>query len=113
MGRCTEPGTRSRAVEQLALSTSSKLPLGLSRIHRLPEVKMIGKLRAVLVVAGFALIVTLFSSGRRDAVAAATVTRYEEVKNWPSLPPGVQLGETAGVAVDVNGHAVILHRPGP
>jgi peptidylamidoglycolate lyase len=68
-------------------------------------------LRAGLVAAGFALIVTLLA-GRQDAVAAATVTRYEEVKDWPSLPPSVQLGETAGVAVDVNGHVFIFHRPG-
>jgi len=27
--------------------------------------------------------------------ADATVTRYEEVKNWPTLPVGVALGETA------------------
>ena len=73
---------------------------------------MIGRLRAVLIVAGFVLIVTLLASGRRDAVAAATVTRYEEVKDWPSLPPSVQLGETAGVAVDANGHVFIFHRPG-
>src|SRR6266704_523945 len=73
---------------------------------------MTGKLRAVLVVAGFVLIVTLLASGRRGSVAAATVTRYEEVKDWPSLPPSVQLGEAAGVAVDVNGHVFVFHRPG-
>src|SRR5271166_4179249 len=66
------------------------------------EVTMIGRLRAVLVVAGLVLI----------PAAAATVTRYEEVKDWPNLPPGVQLGETAGVAIDVNGHVLIFHRPG-
>jgi len=73
---------------------------------------MIGKLRAVLVVAGLALMMALLVSPRRDAVAAASVTRYEEVKDWPSLPPSVQLGETAGVAVDRNGHVLIFHRPG-
>jgi peptidylamidoglycolate lyase len=73
---------------------------------------MIGRLRGVLVVAGLVLIVALLPSGRRDAIAAATVTRYEEVKDWPSLPASVQLGETAGVAVDTNGHVFIFHRPG-
>jgi peptidylamidoglycolate lyase len=73
---------------------------------------MIGRLRAVLVVAGLVLIVALLPSGRRDAIAAATVTRYEEVKDWPSLPASVQLGEAAGVAVDTNGHVFIFHRPG-
>ena len=43
---------------------------------------------------------------------AATVTRYEEVKNWPSLPSNIQLGETAGVAIDANGHVFVFHRPG-
>ena len=38
--------------------------------------------------------------------------RYEEVKEWPRLPAGVQLGECAGVAVDVNGHVFVFHRPG-
>jgi peptidylamidoglycolate lyase len=37
---------------------------------------------------------------------------YEEVKGWPVLPAGVQLGETAGVAIDVNGHVLVFHRPG-
>src|ERR1700720_3596244 len=58
------------------------------------------------------LIVTLLASGRRDVFAATTITRYQEVKDWPSLPPSVQLGETAGVAVDANGHVFIFHRPG-
>ena len=38
--------------------------------------------------------------------------QYQEVKGWPSLPAGVQLGETAGVAVDANGHVFVFHRPG-
>src|SRR5260370_16729561 len=73
---------------------------------------MIGRLRAAFSVAGFGLFVTLLASGHRDAVAAATLTRYEEVKGWPNLPPSVQLGEAAGVAVDGNGHVFIFHRPG-
>ena len=73
---------------------------------------MIGVLRAALVVAGLVLIMTWLSSGHRVAIAAATVTQYEEVKDWPSLPPSVQLGEAAGVAIDVNGHVFVFHRPG-
>jgi peptidylamidoglycolate lyase len=38
--------------------------------------------------------------------------RYAEVKDWPRLPPTVQLGECAGVAVDANGHVFVFHRPG-
>jgi peptidylamidoglycolate lyase len=49
--------------------------------------------------------------GRLDSQAAST-NRYEEVKDWPKLPASVQMGEAAGVAVDVNGHVFIFHRPG-
>ena len=45
-------------------------------------------------------------------MASAAGTRYEEVKDWPKLPAGVELGEVAGVAVDANGHVMIFHRPG-
>lgn len=38
--------------------------------------------------------------------------RYTEVKDWPRLPPSVQLGECAGVAVDANDHVFVFHRPG-
>jgi peptidylamidoglycolate lyase len=34
------------------------------------------------------------------------------VKDWPRLPAGVEMGEAAGVAVDVNGHVMVFHRPG-
>jgi peptidylamidoglycolate lyase len=41
-----------------------------------------------------------------------TARQYEEVRDWLSLPPSIQLGEIAGVAIDVNGHVLIFHRPG-
>ncbi|MEO8052646.1 MAG: peptidyl-alpha-hydroxyglycine alpha-amidating lyase family protein, partial [Acidobacteriota bacterium] len=63
-----------------------------------------------IVVIGCVVILTSLAGGR--GAAAETITRYEEVKGWPSLPPGVALGEVAGVAVDVNGHVFIFHRPG-
>jgi peptidylamidoglycolate lyase len=37
---------------------------------------------------------------------------YQEVKDWPRLPAGVQLGEVAGVDVDAHGHVFVFHRPG-
>ena len=40
------------------------------------------------------------------------VIAYEEVKDWPKLPPGLQLGEVPGVAIDTNGHVFVFHRPG-
>jgi len=47
---------------------------------------------------------------------AATVppqgNAYEEVKDWPKLPAGVELGEVSGVAIDNNGHVFVFHRPG-
>lgn len=73
---------------------------------------MFGRLPGVVVHAGLALIVILLASGVEKAIAAPPVTRYEEVKDWPKLPPGVRLGETAGVAVDSNGHVFVFHRPG-
>jgi peptidylamidoglycolate lyase len=65
--------------------------------------------------ARFWLVVGLFGAlgsdlGRRSHDASAN--SYEEVKNWPDLPPDVRLGECAGVAVDRNGHVFIFHRPG-
>jgi peptidylamidoglycolate lyase len=44
--------------------------------------------------------------------ASPATDRYEEVKGWPRLPPGLQLGECAGVASDANGHIFVFHRPG-
>ena len=44
--------------------------------------------------------------------SAATQGRYEEVKDWPKLPPDMQFGEVAGVDVDANGHVLVFHRPG-
>jgi peptidylamidoglycolate lyase len=46
------------------------------------------------------------------AERTAAVERYEEVKDWPRLPPNVELGEAAGVAVDTTGHVFVFHRPG-
>src|SRR5262252_9011564 len=66
----------------------------------------------VLAIAGLGLFATLLTSSFRNVAAAPVVTRYEEVKDWPSLPPNVKLGEVAGVSVDANGHVLIFHRPG-
>jgi peptidylamidoglycolate lyase len=73
---------------------------------------MLGIVRAAFAVAGLALIMTLLASGSREAFAAAPITRYAEVTDWPNLPPNVQLGEVAGVSVDSNGHVFVFHRPG-
>ena len=51
------------------------------------------------------------SVGPAMTTRAATL-RYEEVKTWPRLPAGVQMGEAAGVAIDTNGHVFVFHRPG-
>jgi peptidylamidoglycolate lyase len=39
-------------------------------------------------------------------------TGYVEVKDWPKLPPGVELGEVPGVDIDGHGHVFVFHRPG-
>ena len=38
------------------------------------------------------------SVSRQNVKAAAPLERFEEVKDWPRLPPDVQLGEVSGVA---------------
>jgi len=62
------------------------------------------------VVAG--LLVAGGSAPGRLRVEAAPSVRYEEVKDWPKLPAGVQLGEVPGVDVDAKGHVFVFHRPG-
>ena len=37
---------------------------------------------------------------------------YVEVRDWPKLPAGLEMGETSAVAVDRNGHVFAFHRPG-
>ena len=64
-------------------------------------------------IATWLCLLIAFAGGRdRLQVTAASTVRYQEVKDWPRLPPTVQLGEAAGVAVDVNGHVIVFHRPG-
>ena len=65
------------------------------------------------------LVVVLAAVGLSAAVGpglrartTAAVVRYEEVKTWPQLPPAVEMGEAAGVAVDTTGHVFVFHRPG-
>ena len=54
----------------------------------------------------------MWAAGGSLQAASATVTHYEEVKDWPQLPASVHMGEAAGVDVDKNGHVFIFHRPG-
>ena len=61
-------------------------------------------------VAAFVLILGLLAAAL--PLQAAPATRYEEVTDWLKLPPGVELGEVSGVAVDMSGHVFIFHRPG-
>jgi peptidylamidoglycolate lyase len=37
---------------------------------------------------------------------------YQEVRDWPRLPAGVEFGEVPGVATDAHGHVFVFHRPG-
>src|SRR6266542_6179313 len=64
-------------------------------------------------IAGLVCPLVPFAGGfSRLQVPATQTVQYEEVKDWPKLPAGVQLGEAAGVAVDMNGHVFVFHRPG-
>jgi peptidylamidoglycolate lyase len=66
--------------------------------------------------AGFAIALGLLVVPGRSAFDRlewyAEAESYQEVKDWPSLPRGMQLGECAGVDVDADGHVFIFHRPG-
>jgi hypothetical protein len=66
--------------------------------------------RILLLVAS--LVVALAAASGRAMPAGVASPRYEEVKSWPRLPAGVQMGEAAGVAVDQGGHVFVFHRPG-
>ena len=67
---------------------------------------------AVLLAAAAAVPAVMSGGPRLAALTAPPVVRYEEVKDWPTLPAGVQMGEAAGVAVDTRGHVFVFHRPG-
>ncbi len=68
--------------------------------------RFVHSIAAIALAAGATVVLAPLSHG---AVSAST---YEEVKDWPKLPAGVQLGEVPGVAVDSHGHVFIFHRPG-
>ncbi len=66
-----------------------------------------------IAVAALSLVAAMSGGHGLAAITAAQPTvRYEEVKDWPTLPAGVQMGEAAGVAVDTSGHVFVFHRPG-
>jgi len=67
---------------------------------------------ATLVVAVTAATSIHASPGQRPGDRAAKTRTYQEVKDWPKLPAGVQMGEVSAVDVDVNGHVFVFHRPG-
>lgn len=65
-----------------------------------------GRMRSHIFLIAVAVMLTL------SATPKASITKYEEVKDWPRLPAGVEMGEAAGVAVDADGHVLVFHRPG-
>jgi quinoprotein glucose dehydrogenase len=66
----------------------------------------------VVIASGTGAEATLSAFTLPDVASAAQTQRYEEVKGWPTLPASLQLGETAGVALDSKGHVFVFHRPG-
>jgi peptidylamidoglycolate lyase len=70
--------------------------------------------RARLISGAVVVCLVVAVGGRRypPTIHAAALERYEEVKDWPKLPPSLHLGEVGGVAVDLNGHVFFFHRPG-
>jgi peptidylamidoglycolate lyase len=68
--------------------------------------------RAGLIVIVVGLVVANAPGSDRVISAGVATIRYVEVKDWPRLPAGMQMGEAAGVAVDPDGHVFVFHRPG-
>ncbi len=66
----------------------------------------------IFLTAAVSLLVAFGRGPNPVTITAASTVRYEEVKGWPRLPASMQMGEAAGVAVDVNGHVFVFHRPG-
>ena len=66
---------------------------------------------AALAALSTATLAGTFAARPLTNIQAASTSGYEEVKNWPRLPAGIELGECAGVAVDANGRVFVFHRP--
>src|SRR5437762_12966045 len=58
------------------------------------------------------LLAALGGGRGRLSIDAASSVRYEEVKDWPALPAGVQRCEAPGVDAAARGPVLPLHRPG-
>ena len=63
-------------------------------------------------VFGVAALCVLGAGLVRPPARAAAIGGFQEVRDWPRLPPGVQFGEVPGVDVDAHGHVFVFHRPG-
>lgn len=66
----------------------------------------------VAALAAVPLLSYVVATASNTAILAPTTGMYVEVKDWPKLPPGLEMGETAAVAVDNDGHVFAFHRPG-
>jgi peptidylamidoglycolate lyase len=62
-----------------------------------------------LVGAGLSLALALPGCGKGEAQAGPPEP-YQVVHGWPSLSPGMVLGQVSGVAVDSHGHVFVFHR---
>jgi peptidylamidoglycolate lyase len=58
------------------------------------------------------IIVVLALAALAGPPVASPSSSYQEVKDWPKLPAGVELGEVPGVDIDGHGHVFVFHRPG-
>ena len=73
----------------------------------------IGTLMSVVAVPAAAQVLSYaVATASNTAVLAPAIGMYVEVKDWPKLPPSLEMGETSAVAVDKDGHVFAFHRPG-
>src|SRR5215467_13125368 len=70
------------------------------------------KATRVLVLAVATLVSRPIAITSHAADGAPLTGKYVEVRDWPKLPSGLEMGETSAVAVDNDGHVFAFHRPG-
>lgn len=65
----------------------------------------------ILILVGI-LFATYFFQPVKKGKGLDTTTKYELVKNWPSLPADLKLGNPTGISIDTSQHIVVVHRAG-
>ncbi|HRI20973.1 MAG TPA: hypothetical protein PLA68_08460, partial [Panacibacter sp.] len=65
---------------------------------------------SLLIVAVLFTVYYQYSQSSKKGAGIDMHTKYELVKGWPRLPPGLRLGNPTGIGIDTNQNIVIFHR---